>query len=105
MNIIGIVFHHSSKNPTNPFLVKTYKEEDYHLTKSKLCLDNGIKLIHIFEHEVDSIDIKSVLETYIQNEISFDGIEKEYVNTRSLEITEEDVSHSVLICRPKVNFD
>lgn len=53
---------------------------------------------------MDNINIKTLINIYINNEISFNGVIKEYVNTRTLEITDKDVSHSVLICKPNIIF-
>lgn len=46
----GYIYHHSSKG-ISKFLDNTYVDTEYHLDKYKLCKENGIDLIHIFEFE------------------------------------------------------
>lgn len=67
----GIAYHHSSKtDDVRNFLNKIAKSEDYHINKSKLCLANGIKLIHIFDFEIyNGIDLKSIVNNYLENKI------------------------------------
>lgn len=98
----GIIYHHSEINPKNSFLNKTYKDENFHLCKSQICLDNELKLIHVFEHEV--VDIKQLIEQYTKYEIQLFGNIKEYVNVKTLKITNSMDENSVLICKPNVKF-
>lgn len=100
----GLIYHHSDENPTNPYLNKTYKDINYHLDKSILAFKNNVKLIHIFEHDIESLNIKILLKSYIDNNIKLDGNTYEYVNTRSLLVTSKEDKHSVLISRPNVLF-
>ena len=51
-----------------------------------------------------NIDLKNLINTYIDNDISFNGVIKEYVNTRSLLFVNKNTPHSVLICKPNVIF-
>lgn len=104
MNITGVIYHHSDKNPTNKFLNKTYKDENYHLDKSLVCLENNIKLIHIFEHELNSVDVFNLIQKFKNHDISFNGNILEYVNTRSLEVTNNTDINAVLISKPCVIF-
>ena len=104
LNIIGIIYHHSDKNPKNPFLNKTYKDENYHLDKSKICLENGVKLIHIFEHEYLNLNLKDYISLFEKHDISFNGNIKEYVNTKNLNISNIDDEYSVLISKPCITF-
>ena len=100
----GLIYHHSEENPFNPYLNKTYKDVNYHLDKSILSLKNNVKLIHIFEHDINNLDIKTLLESYKDTNIKFDGNTYEYVNTRSLDITSKEDKYSVLISKPNVLF-
>lgn len=45
----GTAYHHSSTNPKDKFLNNTYKPKDYHFNKWKLCKENGIRLISIYD--------------------------------------------------------
>ena len=46
----GFVYHHTSDSDV-AFLSKTKVYQDYHYNKWKVCKDNGVTLIHIFEFE------------------------------------------------------
>ena len=68
----------------------------------KILLDNGFKLINVFEHEV--VNIKQLIEQYTKYEIQLFGNIKEYVNVKTLKITNSMDENSVLICKPNVKF-
>lgn len=63
----GTAYHHSSKNVSS-FYDMTVKPETYHLDKFQKCIENGVKLIHIFEFEDLSI-WKSTLAKLDKNTI------------------------------------
>lgn len=100
----GIVYHHSSTDPTNQYLIKTRKDEEYHTDKFNTCLENGVKLIHIFEQDLDHLDIKSVIQMYLSYNVCCLNTIHEYVNTRTLLYCDKNVPHTVLVCRPNIMF-
>lgn len=46
-----------------------YKDRYYHYNKTLMCLNNNIKLIHIFEYDWDNLDRQLELKTYIKDVI------------------------------------
>lgn len=81
----GTTYHHSSKEVPRDILIKYSVDENYHTDKSRTCLENGVKLIHIFDFQLKSLDLKSTLDSYINNSISIRENTFIYVNYRTLE--------------------
>lgn len=75
----GKIYHHSSTIGKN-FYDKHRKDSVFHLDKYKVCKENGIDLIHIFEFE-DLNEWEIRIEKYLKDsskfEISFKNIERE----------------------------
>lgn len=69
----GITYHHSDENPPTAFLVKTKKPVDYHSKKFQTCLENGIKLIHLFDFEYKESNLLSIVSKYLTHELVFKG--------------------------------
>jgi len=70
----GTVFHHSTSNCFNEYLSTTLVASDYHLNKYLTCLDNNVKLIHIFEFENIckwKRKLSNILRDYNQYDIVF----------------------------------
>ena len=65
----GIAFHHSSKG-LSKFLDLHTKQINYHADKYKLCLQNNINLIHVWDFE-DLEEWKEILKKYFENPEKF----------------------------------
>lgn len=86
----GTAYHHSSDidSPRN-FLSKTSKDYDYHLNKSQKCLDNGIKLVHVFDYEIyNSVDISEKIRNAIDSDIIGYTNKYVFVDLKTLELSE-----------------
>ena len=79
----GTIYHHSSLTD-NKFLNNTYKDPLYHYEKSRLCLENGIKLIHIFDFQYKTLDIKSLILSYVNSDIKLVGNKEVFVDKKSI---------------------
>lgn len=67
----GIVYHHSTANPYTKFLKSTKKPVDYHAKKFLNCLDNGIKLIHVFDFEYSAEILLATIIQYLNHDIKY----------------------------------
>lgn len=99
----GVAYHHSSLGVSD-FLDKTYKEPTYHLNKFNTCLDNGVKLIHIFDYELDTINLKQLIDTYLNNEIVNVVNSLTYVCHKKLKLTDSSDPNSVKVYTPDITF-
>ena len=54
------------------------KEPDYHQKKSIACIERGIRLIHIFEHEWNNKEKRNKIISIINNIVNSDNISKIY---------------------------
>lgn len=68
----GIVYHHSSKPTSNPFFSKTSKAKDYHFNKWKLCKDNGIRLISIYDFKWAIKEKQEIYKSLISHALQLD---------------------------------
>lgn len=58
-----------------------YKDQDYHLKKTEKCLENGIRLIHIFEDEW--LERREIWKSILSNIL---GLNNKYIAARKCEI-------------------
>jgi hypothetical protein len=68
-----------------------FKDKDYHLTKTELCNNNGIRLIHVFEDEW--LYKQDIVKSRIRNLL---GITNNKIYARKCEIREVNPSESKL---------
>lgn len=101
----GTIFHHSSLEVSNKFWSNGYKDPYYHYNKTLLCLQNGIKLIHLFDFQylAQDFNLESLLDLYIQNDIKLVGNKSVLVDPRILKLTNELNNHLV-IYQPELEF-
>lgn len=87
------------------FYNKTKRSETYHLNKSKICLENDVKLIHIFDFEVENLNLSYLINKYLSNEIEIIGNKKIYVSHKDLkELTEPD-KYGLYVYKPIIQFN
>ena len=101
----GTLYYHSSKEVPRKGLYKFRKDIMYHTNKTKLCLENGIKLIHIFDFQLKTLDLKSTIDKYISSDISIINNSNIYVNNRTLEVSSTKKTEEYLIVYyPEIDF-
>ena len=101
----GTLYHHSSTEVPRKGLYKFRKDIMYHTNKTKLCLENSIKLIHIFDFQLKTLDLKSTIDKYISSDISIINNSSIYVNNRTLEVSSTKKTEEYLIIYyPEIDF-
>lgn len=102
----GTLYHHSSKNVPRPQLLKYSVDEDYHINKSKLCLENNVKLIHIFDFQLKTLNLKETLEKYRTSNITIGNNKFIFVNHRTLETSSKKENENFLrVYYPEIIFN
>lgn len=94
----GTVYHHSSVNCSNNFYNKTRVDCNYHLDKFNTCLENGVKLIHIFDFE--DINLEELIEKYLNSDVQADTNEIFCVNPSTLSLDPKGLE----VYKPIVKF-
>jgi len=64
-----------------------YKEKEYHRMKTNLCEDRGIRLVHIFEDELEQLNIKEIVFNRLKNML---GLNSQRIGARKCQIKEID---------------
>lgn len=101
----GTVFHHSTLG-FSEYFDKTYKDFNYHSTKTKICKDNGFNLLHVFDflwndQKYKDIYTQIIKDVFIRNEfksLKDYGINSfYYVNPSTLEYSTKQIENSVIV--------
>jgi hypothetical protein len=62
---------------------ENFKEKDYHKNKSSACMERGILLMHIWQHEWDDSNKKDIIKRMIRHKL---GISKDKVYARNCKV-------------------
>lgn len=91
IEVNGTIYHHSSTSGCKEFYLKTRVDSNYHLDKALTCLENNIKLIHLFDFEIlqPNFDLQSILDLYLSNDIIFEENECIHVHPNTLKVSSE----------------
>ena len=68
----SLVYHHSSKPIDNSFFSNTRKPKDYHFNKWKLCKDNGVRLISIYDFKWGIKEKQEIYKSLISHALQLD---------------------------------
>lgn len=99
----GTVCHHSNFKIADQFARNKAKPKDYHLNKFQDCLNNGVKLIHIFDFE--TYDLKSLVELYLNSELKVVENKPYYLNKRLKFLTNFSEKSTFVVYKPILSFN
>lgn len=100
----GLIYHHSSTEHSSKFLRSTAKHPKYHLEKSTLCFENGINLLHIFEHEYQSLNIDALIKQYATQKIASITNVEVFIDKKTLAVIPEETVDTLSVYVPVVTF-
>lgn len=97
----GSAFHHSNCSLSDAFLMKSYKDPEYHMFKFNKCKEQGITLIHIYDFE--EYELSVLISKYLSSDVSIIENKPVYVSRRG-KLLEKFSSKSLLIYQPVYEF-
>ena len=101
----GSLYHHSSSEVPRESILNYKKDVMYHSNKTKLCLENDVKLIHLFDYQIKDLNLKSLIDKYLNSDIEIVGNSKIFVNHRNLETSNEKLTLDYLVIyQPELSF-
>ncbi len=68
----GTIYHHSSISCKSNFYRKTYKDKLYHFNKWKLCFDNGVVLLSVYDFFWNDLRKQDILKSKIKHYLNLD---------------------------------
>lgn len=97
----GAVYHHSNFNHPTKRERELAKPKDYHYNKWKLCFNNGVKLLHLYD--ADLKDIENLIEMYYT--IPHEYVEDKcfYLNKRG-NLTSSQNPKALITYKPSFEF-
>lgn len=98
----GTGYHHSNFNIADSYARSFAKSTTYHLDKLTTCLENNVKLIHIFDFE--KYDLKSLVNLYLNCRICVVDNIPVYVNKRLKVLSNFSKKSTYIVYKPIVSF-
>ena len=102
----GTHYHHSTLKPNRKSLEKYYKDKSYHIDKFKCCLNNNVKLIHIFDFQYknENFNLDKLINMYLNNDILYFYNIKCFVDERNFNVCKKKSLKTLTVFLPKVIF-
>lgn len=98
----GTVCHHSNFDIADYFARERAKPITYHLDKFNDCLNNGIKLIHIFDFE--EYDLNSLIDQYLSSDLKVIENKAYYLSKRLKPLKNFSSKSTYVVYKPIVSF-